>query len=249
MKMQYVSAGLAVLASVALLGLIHVRKKEELKEQNHTSFESTKLRVTYDVLREYRHEVIRAQNLVEKTKALVDSLGSELSQTQAKQTQQKGELDGCQGKKKQTFDSIAALEGEITSAKDEFEKQKVVWAAQVASHKQQAEERSKVCDFVKKDSVDGRKMCGDAPPKQDAAAKADAPKPDAPQPDAPKPDAPQPEAPKQDAPKPDAPKPDAPKQDAPKPDAPKPDAPKPDAPKPDAPKPDAPKPDAPAVKK
>lgn len=37
-----------------------------------------------------------------------------------------------------------------------MEKEKSEWAAEVASLKQQVEQRSKVCDFVKKDSEEGR---------------------------------------------------------------------------------------------
>lgn len=51
-----------------------------------------------------------------------------------------------------------------------------------------------------------RKLCGDEPPKQEAAPKPDAPKAEEPKPDSPK------EAPKQEAvPKPEEPKPEAPK--------------------------------------
>uniref|UniRef100_A0AAY5L5V4 Uncharacterized protein n=1 Tax=Esox lucius TaxID=8010 RepID=A0AAY5L5V4_ESOLU len=155
MKMQYVLVGLSVLASVVLLGLINVRKKEVVKEQKNTSFQSTKLRVTYDVQGEYRHELIRAQNLLDKTKALVNNLGSELSQIQAKEVQQKNDLEACLGQKKQATDNMGSVEEEISNAKNEFEKQKVTWAAQVTSLRQQAEQRSKVCDFVKKESVEG----------------------------------------------------------------------------------------------
>ncbi|KAK6291055.1 hypothetical protein J4Q44_G00385430 [Coregonus suidteri] len=60
-----------MLTSVALLGLINVRRKEEVKEQKHESFEMIKLRVTRDVLGEYYQEVISAHNLLDKTKAQV----------------------------------------------------------------------------------------------------------------------------------------------------------------------------------
>ncbi|XP_034144985.1 pollen-specific leucine-rich repeat extensin-like protein 1 isoform X2 [Esox lucius] len=229
MKMQYVLVGLSVLASVVLLGLINVRKKEVVKEQKNTSFQSTKLRVTYDVQGEYRHELIRAQNLLDKTKALVNNLGSELSQIQAKEVQQKNDLEACLGQKKQATDNMGSVEEEISNAKNEFEKQKVTWAAQVTSLRQQAEQRSKVCDFVKKESVEGRNMCGDEPPKKEAAPKPEVPKPEVPKPEVPKPEVPLPDAAKQDAAKQDAAKQDAAKQDAAKQDAPKQDAPKQDS--------------------
>uniref|UniRef100_A0A4W5LB73 Zgc:174935 n=1 Tax=Hucho hucho TaxID=62062 RepID=A0A4W5LB73_9TELE len=221
MKAQGVLVGVSLLTSVALLGLIHLRRKEEAKEQKHVSFETIKLRVTRDVLGEYQHEVIRAHNLLDKTKAQVDTLGSELSPLQAAEAKKKSELEACQGEKKHVADEVGAVEAENSNYKTEFEKQKAAWAAEVTSLKQQVEQRSKVCVFVKKDSVEGRKLCGDEPPKQEAT-----PKPDAPKPEESKPDAPKPEESKPDAPKPDSPK-ESPKEEAtPKPEEPKPEAPK-----------------------
>ncbi|XP_045081934.1 pollen-specific leucine-rich repeat extensin-like protein 1 isoform X2 [Coregonus clupeaformis] len=204
MKTQGVLVAVSMLTSVALLGLINVRRKEEAKEQKHLSFETIKLRVTRDVLGEYHHEVIRAHNLLDKTKAQVDTLGSELPPLQAAEAKKKSELEACQGEKKHAADEVGAVEAENSNSKTEFEKQKAAWEAEVTSLKQQVEQHSKVCAFVKKDSVEGRKLCGDEPPKQEAAPKPEEPKPDAPKPDAPK------EAPKQEAdPKPDKPKPGA----------------------------------------
>lgn len=211
MKTQGVLVGVSLLTSVALLGLINVRRKEEVKEQKHVSFETIKLRVTRDVLGEYQHEVIRVHNLLDKTKAQVDTLGSELTPLQAAEAKKKSELEACQGEKKHVADEVGAVEAENSNSKTEFEKQKAAWVAEVTSLKQQVEQRSKVCVFVKKDSVEGRKLCGDEPPKQEAAPKPDAPKPEESKPDAPKPDSPK-EAPKQEAvPKPEEPKPEAPK--------------------------------------
>ncbi|XP_042175238.1 pollen-specific leucine-rich repeat extensin-like protein 1 isoform X2 [Oncorhynchus tshawytscha] len=205
MKTQGVLVGVSLLTSVALLGLINVRRKEEMKEQKHVSFETIKLRVTRDVLGEYQHEVIRAHNLLDKTKAQVDTLGSELPPLQAAEAKKKSELE------KHVADEVGAVEAENSNSKTEFEKQKAAWEAEMTSLKQQVVQRSKVCVFVKKDSVEGRKLCGDEPPKQEAAPKPDAPKPEESKPDAPKPDSPK-EAPKQEAaPKPEEPKPEAPK--------------------------------------
>ncbi|XP_029592313.1 pollen-specific leucine-rich repeat extensin-like protein 1 isoform X1 [Salmo trutta] len=253
MKTQGVLVGVSLLTSVALLGLINVRRKEEVKEQKHVSFETIKLRVTRDVLGEYQHEVIRAHNLLDKTKAQVDTLGSELPPLQAAEAKKKSELEACQGEKKHVADEVGAVEAENSNSKTEFEKQKAAWVAEVTSLKQQVEQHSEVCVFVKKDSVEGRKLCGDEPPKQEAAPKPDAPKPEESKPDAPKPDSPK-EAPKQEAaPKPEEPKPDSPKEapkqePAPKPEEPKPDSPK-EAPKQEAaPKPEEPKPEAPKMR-
>ncbi|XP_064803521.1 uncharacterized protein LOC135521750 [Oncorhynchus masou masou] len=231
MKTQGVLVGVSLLTSVALLGLINVRQKEEMKEQKHVSFETIKLRVTRDVLGEYQHEVIRAHNLLDKTKAQVDTLGSELTPLQAAEAKKKSELEACQGEKKHVADEVGAVEAENSNSKTEFEKQKAAWEAEMTSLKQQVVQRSKVCVFVKKDSVEGRKLCGDEPPKQEATPKPDAPKPEESKPDAPKPEESKPDAPKPEESKPDAPKPDSPKE-APKQEA----APKPEDPKPEAPK-------------
>ncbi|KAK6326902.1 hypothetical protein J4Q44_G00025470 [Coregonus suidteri] len=158
MKTQGVLVAVSMLTSVALLGLINVRRKEEAKEQKHLSFETIKLRVTRDVLGEYHHEVIRAHNLLDKTKAQVDTLGSELPPLQAAEAKKKSELEACQGEKKHAADEVGAVEAENSNSKTEFEKQKAAWEAEVTSLKQQVEQHSKVCAFVKKDSVEGRKL-------------------------------------------------------------------------------------------
>ena len=110
MKSQGVLVGVSLLTSVALLGLINVRRKEEMKEQKHVSFETIKLRVTRDVLGEYQHEVIRAHNLLDKTKAQVDTLGSELPPLQAAEAKKKSELEACQGEKVRKEGYVSGLE-------------------------------------------------------------------------------------------------------------------------------------------
>ncbi|KAL0985389.1 hypothetical protein UPYG_G00156270 [Umbra pygmaea] len=240
MKTQGALVVMSVLASLALLGLIHVRHKEETKEEKNTSFQTIKLRVTQDVLGEYQHEVIRAHNLLDKTKAMVDILGQELLPLQDAAAQKKSQLNACQGETKKNTDTLAAIEAQISNSKTEIEKQKVSWESEVLSLKKQMEQRSRVCDFVKKDSEVSRTICGN---KEEVAPKPEAPKAEAPKAEAPKAEAPKAEAPKAEAPKADAPKADAPKADAPKADAPKAEAPKAEAPKAEVPKADAPKPD------
>nr|XP_029506651.1 pollen-specific leucine-rich repeat extensin-like protein 1 [Oncorhynchus nerka] len=170
-----------------------------------------KLRVTRDVLESTNTRLIRAHNLLDKTKAAGGYSGAQNPPLQAAEAKKKSELEACQGEKKHVADEVGAVEAENSNSKTEFEKQNAAWVAEMTSLKQQVVQRSKVCVFVKKDSVEGRKLCGDEPPKQEAAPKPDAPKPEESKPDAPKPDSPK-EAPKQEAaPKPEEPKPEAPK--------------------------------------
>ncbi|XP_070299953.1 uncharacterized protein [Salvelinus sp. IW2-2015] len=145
MKTQGVLVGVSLLTSVALLGLINVRRKEEMKEQKHVSFETIKLRVTRDVLGEYQHEVIRAHNLLDKTKAQVDTLGSELTPLQAAEAKKKSELEACQGEKKHVADEVGAVEAENSNSKTEFEKQKAAWGAEMVSQTAGGAAQQSVC--------------------------------------------------------------------------------------------------------
>lgn len=87
----------AVVVSVALLGLVQVRKKEQQREDKRSRFEGIKLQVTYDVLGEYQGEKAEAQNRLEKSQEQQKALEEEVKMLRAQADKAKGELDVCRG--------------------------------------------------------------------------------------------------------------------------------------------------------
>ncbi|XP_071385333.1 small ribosomal subunit protein bS16 isoform X2 [Centroberyx affinis] len=229
---------LSVLLTVTLLGLVKLRHKEQEREEKRYRFQDIKLRVTRDVVGEYQAEVAAVQNQVDKTTAEVKTLEDEVVKLQTTETQKRGDTEACLATKKHMNDELALEESQRSDVKSESEKQKTSWEAEVASLKQQIAQRSKVCDFVNKDSATARKLCGgevkEAP--KPVEPKAEAPKPVEPKAEAPKPVEPKAEAPKQEEPKAEAPKQEEPKAEAPKQDKPKAEAPKQEEAKAEAPK-------------
>lgn len=99
MKLYLVLLALTALASVALLGVVNVRKKDEAREQKRSKFQEVKLRVTQDVLGEYQDEKNGVEVLVEKTATEVKALEPELSTLQETEKQKKADEAACQGAK------------------------------------------------------------------------------------------------------------------------------------------------------
>ncbi|XP_071759449.1 uncharacterized protein LOC139914911 [Centroberyx gerrardi] len=189
---------LSVLVTVTLLGLVKLRQTEQEREEKRYRFQDIKLRVTRDVVGEYRAELAASQSRVEKTTAEVKTLEDEVVKLQATENQKRGETDACLAEKKRINDELALEESQRSDVKAESEKQKTSWEAEVASLKQQIAQRSKVCDFVNKDSATVSKLCG--------GEVKEAPKQEEPKAEAPKPEEPKAEAPKQEEPKAEAPK-------------------------------------------
>ncbi|TDH11791.1 hypothetical protein EPR50_G00064670 [Perca flavescens] len=202
MKVQFLIP-VALLVSVALVGVIKIRQNEQDKEEKRSKFLEIKLRVTYDVLGEYQSDTAETETKLEKTQTEMKALIEEANMAQAKADKAKGEVDVCQGGQKLVKDGLGSLETEINNLKAEHDKEKTSWATQVETQKQQLAARSAVCDFLKAESHIAGNLCGVI-----EAPKPEAPKPEAPKPEAPKPEEPKPEA---EAPKPEAPKPEAPK--------------------------------------
>ncbi|KAF3691930.1 Protein piccolo Aczonin Brain-derived HLMN protein Multidomain presynaptic cytomatrix protein [Channa argus] len=252
----------AIIVSVVLLGIVKIRKTELDKAAKRGRFHDIKLRVTYDVLREYGSEKSEMENLLDKLKSDEKALMDEVNMLQSKADKSKGEVDICQGSQKSARDELAIVDTEFSNLKAEKDKEIASWKTEVEALKQKLAVKSTVCNFLKKGSQAAGKLCGteviEEAPKQEAKPEgskqhqlnAEAPKQGDPKGEAPKPGEPQEEAPKGDAPKPgepqaEAPKPGEPKAEAPKPGEPKAEAPKPGEPKAEAPKPGEPKPGEP----
>uniref|UniRef100_A0A8P4KNZ7 Zgc:174935 n=1 Tax=Dicentrarchus labrax TaxID=13489 RepID=A0A8P4KNZ7_DICLA len=243
MKVQVILP-LTLVVSVALVGLMKLRKKEYDKENRLNKFEDIKLRVTYDVLREYESEKARMQNLLEKTKSEHNAMEEEVNKVGMNEEKAKGEVDICQGEQKSARDQLATVETEFNSQQAANDKEKASWKAEEESLKVQLAARSSVCDFVKTQSLQAAsQLCGNEVKVEEP--KAEAPKQEEPKAEAPKQEEPKAEAPKQEEPKAEAPKQEEPKAEAPKQEEPKAEAPKQEEPKAEAPKQEEPKAEAP----
>lgn len=98
MKVQVV-VPMTICVSVVLLGIIRVRKTEQEKEDKRNRFQVTKLRVTYDVLREYQSDKLETQKLLDKTEIDKKTLEEQVNMLKAKADQATGVADDCQGRK------------------------------------------------------------------------------------------------------------------------------------------------------
>ncbi|XP_044065299.1 FK506-binding protein 3 isoform X3 [Siniperca chuatsi] len=219
---------LTIVVSIAIVGIMRVRKKEQDKVERRNRFEDIKLRVVDDVLVEYQTGMVEQQMLLEKTQSVYQALEEEVNLLRTKADKAKGEVDICLGGQKSASDELAAASTRFNDLKAETEKEKTSWKTEVATLEQQLAARSLVCDFLKKGSQIASKFCGEViveAPKQEEP-KAEAPKQEEPKAEAPKQEEPKAEAPKQEEPKAEAPKQEEPKAEAPKQEEPKAEAPK-----------------------
>ncbi|KAK0147841.1 hypothetical protein N1851_012455 [Merluccius polli] len=215
----------SVLASLGSYCLMTRRKGEEERGDKVNRFQGIKIRVTADVLQEYRDELLKVGPRLEKVQAEVQAIEAEVAALLSQETEKKAQRDDCDNGKKKITDELASVEGELRSNTEEFTKQKTSWEAEVASLKKQKDEQSKLCDFIKKDVEMARKLCGMEPLKPEEA-KAEAPKPEEAKAEAPKPEEAKAEAPKPEEAKAEAPKPEEAKAEAPKPEEARAEAPK-----------------------
>lgn len=96
MKVQ-VLIPMTVVVSVAIFGLMKIRKKENEKEERRNRFQDIKLRVTSDVLREYQNEKAETQNTLEKLQSDRKVLDEDVNMLQVKADKARGEVDICRG--------------------------------------------------------------------------------------------------------------------------------------------------------
>lgn len=85
--------------SLALLGITKVRKTEVEKESKRNRFQMTKLRVTYDVLREYENDKVEMQQRVDKLEIFRKTLENDVNTLKSRGEKAKVDVDACQGLK------------------------------------------------------------------------------------------------------------------------------------------------------
>ncbi|XP_035477250.2 neurofilament heavy polypeptide [Scophthalmus maximus] len=247
MKVQ-VLVPLSLVVSVALLGLMKFRQKDQDVEMKRNRFVNIKLRVSDDVLREYQRSRSETEESLAKITAEQKTLLVGASRRQVEVDEAKGKMDICRDTEKNAKNELESAQSEFNNFKAEADKDTSSWKTEVETLKQQLAEQSAICDFVKKDSQLGSKLCAgkvETPkeiPKADAQkqeeAKAEAPKQEEAKAEAPTPEEAKAEAPKPEEAKAEAPKPEEAKAEAPKPEEAKAEAPKPEEAKAEAPKPE-----------
>lgn len=94
--------------------------------------------------------------------------GEELTEEEGKK---KTEVEACQAEKKPKEEVLAPIQKEQSDIEATFKTEKEAWTGEITTLKQQLEQRSKVCGFVK-DSTDTATLC---PPKEGAAKAETAP--------------------------------------------------------------------------
>ncbi|XP_036395531.1 histone H1B [Megalops cyprinoides] len=209
MKLPILVMVASLLTSAVLAVFIFMKKKEMILVSKKSSFLDIKVRVTQDVLGEYQADVDKLQKQLDDSSSLVAELKTQLGANEAEAKKLKTAAEACQGEKKKMNDEITSIDGEQKNVKAQFDKEKEAWTKETGDLKQQMAQKSKVCAFVKKDSQEGNKLCGNEIPE----AEKPAPEKPAPEKAAPeKAEAPKAEAPKAEAPKAEAPKAEAGKQ-------------------------------------
>lgn len=88
-----------IVVTVALVGIMKIRKKEHDKEDKRNKFQDIKLRVTFDVLGEYRSEQELLENLLGKTQEEQSALEQEVNRLWTKVDAAKAQVDICLGGK------------------------------------------------------------------------------------------------------------------------------------------------------
>ncbi|KAG7469479.1 hypothetical protein MATL_G00129400 [Megalops atlanticus] len=187
MKLPILVMVASLLTSAVLAVFIFMKKKEMVLASKKSSFLDIKVRVTQDVLGEYQADVDKLQKQLDDSNGLVTELKTQMGAGEAEAKKLKTAVEACQGEKKKVNDEITSIDGEQNNVKAQFDKGKEAWTKEIGDLKQQMAQKSKVCAFVKKDSQEGNKLCGntipEAPkpaPDKAEAAKAEAPKAEAP---------------------------------------------------------------------
>lgn len=90
---------LSVLASLGLFWLVTRRKREEDREDKRNMFQSIKLRVTEDVLREYQDEAAKVQPRIENVQVEVKNLEDVVTGALNSENDKKAEVNACENAK------------------------------------------------------------------------------------------------------------------------------------------------------
>ncbi|KAJ8290037.1 hypothetical protein GJAV_G00008020 [Gymnothorax javanicus] len=160
MKVSAVIITLSAMISMALAAFMYWKRTDMEKIITKANFMDIKVGVTRDVLAEYQSEVEKLRKLHDETAKALEPLESAANAVQNDLNKKYPELEACGKDLRTVEEETVASEKELRTGQDQFEKEKAQWSEEIAELKAKLEQKSKVCDFVKKDSVEGMKLCG-----------------------------------------------------------------------------------------
>ncbi|KAJ8398513.1 hypothetical protein AAFF_G00427680 [Aldrovandia affinis] len=158
MKVSALVVFTSVVTSAILAVLLYTKRSDVEALAKKAAFMGIKVRVTMDVLGEYQGDVDKLQKSMDDHNNEVEALTAELKSKEPDAKKKNDELVTCQEYLKKVNEEIAGSTGEIKKVQDELDKEKTVWNKESADLKEEFGKRSKVCDYVKKDSVEGKKL-------------------------------------------------------------------------------------------
>ncbi|XP_070987265.1 brain acid soluble protein 1-like [Oncorhynchus clarkii lewisi] len=169
MRVVLVLGGLTILVSMGLALIVFGQSLTEAKltMQNLHLDQMQRARVNQLKERQWLENLLKGQ--LDSKKKNVEEMEAEVKKLTEEEGKKKTEVEACQADKKQKEEVLAPIQKEQSDIEATFKTEKEAWTGEITTLKQQLEQRSKVCGFVK-DSTDTAKLC---PPKE-GAAKAEA---------------------------------------------------------------------------
>ncbi|KAM4630358.1 uncharacterized protein ACJ7VT_000051 [Polymixia lowei] len=158
MRIEWVVSGLSAMVSIGLAMVVFGQHKM-LTKLNVDSMELDIQVEKLDVVRKDRG-FLRGllDKQLEQRKSTVDELEAEVAKLAPEEQKKKTENDACQTDKTKKNEELEAIQKEKTDTEAKLKTESEAWTQELATLKQQVEQRSKVCDFVKKDSA-AEKLC------------------------------------------------------------------------------------------
>ncbi|KAF5907707.1 nucleoprotein TPR-like, partial [Clarias magur] len=155
MKYLPVVMVLVVAFTLGLLGLIHTRRNVERQLTKTSYFESVKHRVTVDVLKEFKANIVEANSRIDRTKKEIVDLTASIETAQVSADEKKTELNTCTEELLQLKTASDAIETERNRTVTEFLQLRGSFTERTTNIKILAEKRSRMCDYIIKSSVEG----------------------------------------------------------------------------------------------
>ncbi|XP_063054130.1 uncharacterized protein zgc:174935 [Engraulis encrasicolus] len=144
--------------TVSLTILIHKKKIQEVSLAKEANFEEIKNKVTKDVLTEVVDNLSKDKSNLESKKKMIEEVKTAIQNKQNQAAAARHDAEECQGETKRTADELANLEADQNTLNNEKE----AWTREIESLQKDLAQKSKVCDYILKDSEEAKKLCGEA---------------------------------------------------------------------------------------
>lgn len=153
MRVVLVLGGLTILVSMGLALIVFGQSLTEAKLtlQNLHLDQMQRARVNQLKERQWLENLLKGQ--LDWKKKNVEEMEAEVKKLTEEEGKKKTEVEACQAEKKQKEEVLAPIQKEQSDIEATFKTEKEAWTGEITTLKQQLEQRSKVCGFVK-DSTD-----------------------------------------------------------------------------------------------